>query len=274
MLIIFVVKSYMHLHTPMYFFIINLSFLELWYISTTVPKLLSLLVTNDKRISLQWCFAQLYMFHGLGMTECTLLAVMAFDRCMAICNPLRYTNIMNERMCRVLASVCWTYGFLAAFIPMIFTLMVPLCGGTINHYFCDLAPLLTLACINISLNNIINSCVIGFSTMFNLIFIIVMYFNIIYSILKISSNTGRSRAFSTCTSHLTVVVLFYSTAFTVYVSPKGVHAVIDDKMFALVYAMFTPLLNPIIYSLRNKEVKTALKRSIQSVCETISWRLS
>ncbi|XP_075048080.1 olfactory receptor 6N2-like [Mixophyes fleayi] len=266
MLIIFIVRYHVHLHTPMYFFITNLALLEIWYISTTVPKLLSILVTNDNRISFYWCFAQLYQFHGLGMTECALLAVMSFDRYMAICNPLRYTSIMNERMCKQLALLCWAYGFMAATIPLMFTITVPFCGLYIDHYFCDLAPLLSLACISTSLNNTVNGSVIGFATMFNFLFILIMYINIIFSILRMRSNTGRSRAFSTCSSHITVVVLFYSTAFTVYASPKGLHSVNYDKMFALVYAMFTPLLNPIIYSLRNKEVKIALKKVIKIVC--------
>ncbi|XP_075700727.1 olfactory receptor 6N1-like [Rhinoderma darwinii] len=266
MIIVLVVRLHLQLHTPMYFFITNLSLLEIWYISTTVPKLLAILVTNDKRVSFHWCFAQLYMFHGLGMTECGLLAVMSFDRYMAICNPLRYTSIMNDRMCGQLALLCWIYGFVAATIPLSFTIRVPFCGlRSIDHYFCDLAPLLNLACINTSLNNSVNGLVIGFATMFNFIFIIIMYINIIYSIMRMKTNTGRIRVFSTCSSHITVVMLFYSTAFTVYASPKGLHSVDYDKLFALVYAMFTPLLNPIIYSLRNKEVKTALKRMTDAV---------
>ncbi|KAM3920386.1 olfactory receptor 6N2-like [Leptodactylus fuscus] len=260
-IIILVVRLHKQLHTPMYFFIVNLSLLEIWYISTTVPKLLTILVTHDKRVSFHWCFAQLYMFHGLGMTECALLAVMSFDRYLAICNPLRYTSIMNNKLCSYLALLCWTYGFMAATLPLGFTITVPFCGRRyIDHYFCDLAPLLSLACINTSLNNTVNGCVIGFATMFNFIIILIMYINIIYSIVRMKTNTGRIRAFSTCSSHITVVMLFYSTAFTVYASPKGLHSANYDKMFALVYAMFTPLLNPIIYSLRNKEVKKAVKR--------------
>ncbi|XP_044127282.1 olfactory receptor 10G4-like [Bufo gargarizans] len=268
MIIVLIVRLHLHLHTPMYFFITNLSLLEMWYISTTVPKLLAILVTHDKRVSFHWCFAQLYMFHGLGMTECALLAVMSFDRYMAICNPLRYTSIMSGRRCGLLALLCWTYGFMSATIPLSFTMMVPFCGlRHIDHYFCDLAPLLSLACINTSLNATVNGCVIGFATMFNFIIIIIMYINIIYSIVKMRSNTGRIRAFSTCSSHITVVMLFYSTAFTVYASPKGLHSVNYDKVIALVYAMFTPLLNPIIYSLRNKEVKKALKRILTKISQ-------
>ncbi|KAM4013546.1 olfactory receptor 6N2-like [Anomaloglossus baeobatrachus] len=262
MIIVLMVRLHLHLHTPMYFFITNLSLLEIWYISTTAPKLLAILATNDKRVSFRWCFAQLYMFHGLGMTECCLLAVMSFDRYMAICKPLRYTSIINDRMCRHLALLCWIYGFIAATLPLSFTITVPFCGlRDIDHFFCDLAPLLNLACIDTSLNSKVNRCVIGFATMSNFIFIIIMYINIIYSILRMKTNTGRIKAFSTCSSHITVVMLIYITAFTVYAGPKAWHSVDYDKMFAVVYAMFTPLMNPIIYSLRNKDVIMAVKKT-------------
>ncbi|XP_063295433.1 olfactory receptor 6N1-like [Pelobates fuscus] len=272
-LIILIVCHQVNLHTPMYFFIINLSLLEIWYVSTTVPNLLALMLTNNSRISFHWCFAQLYMFHGLGMTECALLAIMAFDRYVAICNPLRYTTIINRTMCKRLASICWFYGFLSSIIPLTATLKLPLCGQrNINHFFCDLAPLLSLSCIDTHSNDIINSCVIGFATMSNLVIIIVMYINIIYSVIKIRNNAGRNKAFSTCSSHIIVVSLFYSTAFTVYASPKHVRSVDFDKVVALVYGMFTPLLNPLIYSLRNKDVKTAFNKLFQNILENIIYR--
>ncbi|KAE8588008.1 hypothetical protein XENTR_v10022274 [Xenopus tropicalis] len=264
MVVIMVVQSHARLHTPMYFFITVLSGLEMWYTMTTAPKLLSLLLTKDNSISYGWCFAQLYMFHSLGMTECAVLAVMAFDRCMAICNPLRYTIIMNDRMCRCLASLSWTFGFLAATIPFTMTIKVPLCRAhIIDHYFCDLAPLLALACADISFTNTINRCVIGFATMFNFMFILVMYINIIWAIMKLQSNTGRMKAFSTCSSHLIVVALIYGTAFSVYGSPNKSQIVNYDKLFSLVYTVFTPFLNPFIYSLRNNEVKIALRGIIK-----------
>ncbi|XP_063295422.1 olfactory receptor 6N2-like [Pelobates fuscus] len=264
MLIILIVHYYDQLHSPMYFFITNLSILEVWYISTTVPKLLTVMVTNDTRISFQWCFAQLYLFHSLGITECNLLAAMAFDRCMAICNPLRYTTIMSVKMCRCLASVCWCCGFMMACIPITLTARVSFCGPYhLKHYFCDLAPLLRLACIETPLTESVNRFVGGFATLFNLSIVIIMYLSIIAAIIKIKSNTGRSKAFSTCSSHLIVVTLFYSSSCIVYASPKGSRPAVFDKMLALVYAMFTPLFNPIIYSFRNKAVKEAMKNGIQ-----------
>ncbi|KAM9294494.1 olfactory receptor 6N2-like [Gastrophryne carolinensis] len=273
MLIITLVHFQSFLHTPMYFFITNLSFLEMWYISTTVPKLLSIFATDDIHISFQSCFAQLYMFHGLGMTECALLAVMSLDRFMAICNPLRYRTVMHEKICRFLAALCWTYGFLAATIPLRFTLRVSFCGlRAINHFFCDLAPLLNLACTDTSTNRTVNGCVIGFATVFNFMFIIIMYVNIIWSILQLKTKSGRIKAFSTCSSHITVIVLIYGTAFTVYASPLGTHFVDYNKMFALVYAVLTPLLNPIIYSLRNKDVKLALEKVIENIIQAMQNR--
>ncbi|KAM8921467.1 olfactory receptor 6N2-like [Pelodytes ibericus] len=264
--IILVVHFNASLHTPMYFFITVLSFLELWYVSTTVPKLLSVLSTNNKRISFRWCFAQLYMFHSLGITECSMLAIMAFDRCMAVYKPLRYTTIMTERVCKVLTSCCWAYGFLVAIMPLTLTVRVPYCGShDLQHYFCDLAPLMSIVCADTTSINAANQSVSTVATFFILLFVLIMYIIIIYSIIKIKTNEGRSKAFSTCSSHLIVVVLFYSTAFIVYVVPKEARSVEHDKIYALIYTMLTPLLNPVIYSLRNKEVKGGLKKSIQKI---------
>uniref|UniRef100_A0A8C5R739 Olfactory receptor n=1 Tax=Leptobrachium leishanense TaxID=445787 RepID=A0A8C5R739_9ANUR len=266
MLIVLVVRNDVQLHTPMYFFITNLSILEIWYISTTVPKLISVMATGSNKISFQWCFTQLYLFHSLGITECKLLAVMAFDRCMAICNPLRYSTIMSVQMCRRLAAVCWCAGFMMACIPTTLTIRVPFCGPYyLKHYFCDLAPLLRLACSDTTLTDSVNRFVGGFATLFNLGIVIIMYLCIIYAVIKIKTNTGRTKAFSTCSSHLIVVTLFYSSACIVYASPKGSRPADYDKMFALVYAMLTPLFNPIIYSFRNKAVKSALVSGIHGL---------
>ncbi|XP_056401031.1 olfactory receptor 6N2-like [Hyla sarda] len=273
MLIVLVVYNDIYLHTPMYFFITNLACLEIWYVTTTSPKLLTMLVTKNKKISFYWCFAQLYMFHSLGITECNLLGIMAIDRFLAICKPLRYNNIMTTRVCRDLSVMCWSIGFLMALIPMTLTSQVPFCGRYyVNHYFCDLAPLLSLACSDITVTVSINRFVGGFATMFNLAIVVLMYISIIYSIMKIKTSRGRKKAFSTCSSHLTVVTLFYGAACIVYATPKTSHSVEYDKLFALVYAMFTPFLNPIIYSLRNQEVKSGLRRGLQSLNRHIKER--
>ncbi|KAM9294496.1 olfactory receptor 6N2-like [Gastrophryne carolinensis] len=249
----------------MYFFITNLSFLEIWYVSLTTPKLLAMLMTKDKRISFQWCFAQLYMFHSLGITECNLLAIMAIDRFVAICKPLRYNSIMNRKTSKYLALLCWISGFLLAIIPTTLTSRVPFCGNFVRHYFCDLAPLLSLACGDITVVITINRCVGGFATMFNLAVVSLMYIHIIAAVAKIKTQRGQMKAFSTCSSHLIVVTLFYGAACIVYATPKEFHSAENDKMFALVYAMFTPLFNPLIYSLRNKEVISGLKKTFQRI---------
>ncbi|KAG8570593.1 hypothetical protein GDO81_011338, partial [Engystomops pustulosus] len=221
MLIILVVHYNANLHTPMYFFITNLSCLEIWYVSTTTPKLLVMLITKNNKISFYWCFAQIYMFHSLGITECNLLAIMAIDRFVAICKPLRYNVLMSTRVSRNLYLMCWITGFLVALIPMTLTARVPFCGRHyVNHYFCDLAPMLSLACNDITVTVSINRFVGGFATMFNLAIVVLVYIIIIYSIMKIKTKTGRRKAFSTCSSHLIVATLFYGAACIVYATPK------------------------------------------------------
>ncbi|KAM9294498.1 olfactory receptor 6N2-like [Gastrophryne carolinensis] len=267
LMIILVVTRHINLHKPMYFFITNLSCLDIFYASTTTPNLLMMMITNNKRISFRACFTQLYMFHSLGITECNLLAVMAFDRFAAICLPLRYRSIMNTKLCIAFASLSWIIGFLLATIPATLTSQIPFCGtNDINHYFCDIAPIISHVCrgSDITITLIINRFVGGITSMFNLGFVILMYINIIIAISMIKTNKGRWKAFSTCSSHLTIVTFFYGCACTVYANP-GSHSVNYDKMVALIYAMFTPFLNPIIYSLRNQEVISGVKREIQSL---------
>ncbi|KAG8560278.1 hypothetical protein GDO81_014879 [Engystomops pustulosus] len=217
MLIMLVVYYNTNLHTPMYFFITNLSCLEILYVSTTTPKLLNMLATNNNKISFCGCLVQMYMFHSLGITECYLLAAMAIDRYVAICKPLRYSVIMST-------------GIL-------------FCGrNLVNHYFCDIVPILTLACSDITVIVNINRILGGFTTLFNLTIVVLMYINVIYSIQKtIKTYNGWKKAFSTCSSHLIVVTLFFGSACIVY-TPKVSHAVEYDKLFALLYATYMHVL--------------------------------
>ncbi|XP_029435642.1 olfactory receptor 6N1-like [Rhinatrema bivittatum] len=261
LVIITLVRVEACLSSPMYFFISSLSFLEILYVSVTVPKLMANLLGISKSISYIGCFTQLYVFHSLGITECVLLAVMSFDRFLAICNPLRYKTIMTNKLCFTLAVSSWLVGFSAALIPTTLATRLSFCGRReINHFFCDLAPILNLACTDISLNIAVNSSVAGCATMIPFSMIIVFYINIIIAILRIKSAEGRRKAFSTCSSHLIVVALFYGTAIIVYVRPKGSYPVDYDKLLALMYAVFTPLFNPFIYSLRNNDVKEAVRK--------------
>ncbi|XP_040859212.1 olfactory receptor 6N2-like [Ochotona curzoniae] len=267
--IIVLVKADSGLSTPMYFFISVLSFLELWYVSTTVPTLLHTLLHGCSPISSAVCFIQLYVFHSLGMTECYLLGVMALDRYLAICRPLHYHTLMSRQVQVWLALASWVAGFSAALVPAILTATLPFCLKVVSHYFCDLGPLMQLACVNASWHARIHGAVIGVATGCNFVLILGLYGGILKAVLMLPSASSRAKAFSTCSSHMTVVALFYGSAFTVYVGSRGSRAEGTDKLIALVYALLTPFLNPIIYSLRNKEVKEAVRRVIHRISSVL-----
>ncbi|XP_053330366.1 olfactory receptor 10AG1-like [Spea bombifrons] len=247
------------LKTPMYFFIGTLSALEIILVSVTVPKLLANLIAADNRISITGCFGQLYAFNALGVTECYLLAVMSFDRDLAINNPLHYMVIMSKTFYTKLAILPWVIGLVIAFFPTVFTARLEFCGpNTINHFFCDLAPLQNLACSDPFISNVVTSTAAIFATVIPFFTIMGFYIHIIATISKIKSFGGKQKAFSTCSSHLIVASMFFGTAIIVYVRPKGSKY---DKFLALMYTVFTPLLNPFIYTLRNKTVMVALRKS-------------
>ncbi|XP_007945945.1 olfactory receptor 6N1-like [Orycteropus afer afer] len=258
--IIVLVQADSGLSTPMYFFISILSFLELWYVSTTVPTLLHTLLHGRSPISSAACFFQLYVFHSLGMTECYLLGVMALDRYLAICHPLHYHALMSGQVQLWLAGATWVAGFSAAVVPASLTATLPFCFKDMAHYFCDLAPLMRLSCVDTGWHTHVHGTVIGVATGCNFVLILGLYGGILKAVLKLPSAASRAKALSTCSSHMTVVALFYGSAFTVYVSSPGSRPEGTDKVIALVYAFLTPFLNPIIYTLRNKEVKEAMKR--------------
>ncbi|XP_030051535.1 olfactory receptor 2D2-like [Microcaecilia unicolor] len=249
------------LHTPMYFFLSNLSFLDICYTSSIVPKMLETFLAKKKTILFRDCAAQMYIYLSLGETECILLAVMAYDRYVAICHPLRYTIIMNWRVCIIIAVGTWTGGFLLSIVHVAFTLTMPMCGhNVINHFLCEVPAVLSLACVDTFINEIV-IFVVGVLILLIPVFLIFLtYIYIISTIMKISSADGRSKAFSTCTSHLTVVTIFYGTAIFMYMAPKSSHSPDKDKMISVFYLIITPMLNPLIYSLRNQEVKGALRK--------------
>ncbi|XP_006884057.1 PREDICTED: olfactory receptor 10C1-like [Elephantulus edwardii] len=252
------------LHTPMYFFLVNLSFLEMCYISSVVPQMLVHLLVETKTISLAGCAAQMYIFAILGLTECCLLAAMAYDRFVAICYPLHYTLMMGPGVCLKLAAASWTTGVMveSAQITWVFTL--PFCGtGQIQHFFCDIMPVMKLACVDTSLNEIVMFALSMLFIVIPCLFILCSYMRIIKTIMRIPSAAGRRKAFSTCSSHILVVCLFYGTSLFTYIQPKNSHTPGTDKATALMYTVVTPALNPIIYTLRNKEVKEAFHRLTQ-----------
>ncbi|XP_063802626.1 olfactory receptor 5V1-like [Pseudophryne corroboree] len=257
--IIALVSAVPLLHTPMYYFICTFAVLEIMFVSDTVPNLLANLISGNKKISLLGCFTQMYAFNGLGITECYLLAVMAFDRNLAINNPLHYSTIMSKVLYIELAVAPWIVGFTISFMTTIFTARLKYCGpNKLDHFVCDLAPLQKLACSNPFISRVVTLLAAILATVIPFIIIIAFYIHIINTISKIKSSEGKQKAFSTCSSHLIVASLYYGTAIIVYVRPNGSQY---DKFLALMYTVITPLLNPFIYTLRNKDVKSAVRKS-------------
>ncbi|XP_026508280.1 olfactory receptor 10A4-like [Terrapene carolina triunguis] len=262
-LIIVLVVADQHLHTPMYVFLGNLSFLETCYSSTILPRMLASLLTGDRTISVSGCITQLYFFCALASTECYLLAVMSYDRYLAICKPLHYSSLMNTRVCLQLAAGSWVNGCLAITIFTLFMLQFIFCGpNKIDHFYCDSIPLIKLSCGDtrvIILLDFILACIF---TLPPFLLTLTSYVYIITTILRIPSTTGRQKAFSTCSSHLIVVTIFYGTLMIVYLLPKLDTLRFLKKVLSLCYTVLTPLVNPLIYSLRNREVKEALHKAV------------
>uniref|UniRef100_A0A6I8S8Y6 G-protein coupled receptors family 1 profile domain-containing protein n=1 Tax=Xenopus tropicalis TaxID=8364 RepID=A0A6I8S8Y6_XENTR len=256
--VIILVRVKPSLHTPMYYFISTLSALELFVTSAIIPKLLANLIAADNTISFAGCFAQLFVSDSLGTTECFLLAVMAFDRDLAINNPLYYKVIMTQNTCFGLAALPWALGFITVLIPTIYTARLQFSGpNEINHFYCHLAPIQDLICSNQFTSKLITNSVAVFATFFPFILILGFYAHIIVAILKIKGTENKHKAFSTCSAHLIVVNLIYCAALFVYLGPKDGHY---RKFFALLYTVVTPILNPLIYTFRNKEVKAAFSK--------------
>lgn len=263
LLVFTVIRIDCQLQTPMYFFISILSFLEIWYTATTIPKMLSNLVSKRKSISFTGCLLQTYFFHSLGATECYLLTAMAYDRYLAICKPLRYPSVMTTKMCVQMATSCWICGFTCPITEVILVSKLPFCGpNQIQHIFCDFPPLLSLACTDTSVNVLVDFVVNAFIILVTFLFIMASYVKIIQTVLKIQTAESREKAFSTCASHLTVVLLFFGSIIFMYVRLKTSYSLEYDRAFAVIYAVLTPLVNPIIYSLRNKEILRAIKGRI------------
>ncbi|XP_074121000.1 olfactory receptor 5V1-like [Sminthopsis crassicaudata] len=249
------------LHTPMYYFLSNLSFLDICYTSTTVPIMLVNFFREKKTITYEGCLSQIFFLVIFAGSECVLLAAMAYDRFIAICHPLRYPVLMSKRVCGYLAAGSWLCGLVNSLTHTGLTASLTLCGpNQINHFLCDIPLLLKLSCSDTSINETalyVASATIGLSPC---LFTAVSYVLIISAILKIQSAQGRQKAFSTCASHLTVVVIYYGTANINYDQPSSGYSLDVDILVSVLFCIVTPMLNPIIYSLRNKEVKVALKK--------------
>ncbi|XP_072494238.1 olfactory receptor 13D1-like [Notamacropus eugenii] len=249
-----------NLHTPMYFFLSNLSLMDIFGTSSFVPLMLVNFLSVKKTISFPGCALQMYLTLSLGITECVLLAMMAYDRYVAICNPLRYTIIMNMRVCVLLAAMSWIVGSVTSLLQTILPLRLSFCGNNIiDNFFCEILAVLKLACVDISLNAFIIVVALVLFTMIPVLLIFISYMFILASILRVNSVEGRKKAFSTCSAHLAVVIIYYGTILFMYSKPKAKDPD-SDKLIALFYGAVTSMLNPIIYSLRNKEVKAAVQK--------------
>ncbi|OCT59549.1 olfactory receptor 11L1 [Xenopus laevis] len=263
MLTIVLVSTSHNLRSPMYFFLQQLSVCDLLQTACTVPLLLWTIINDGTTISVGGCITQFYFFNASESVECLLLTVMSFDRYLAICNPLRYTSLMNPKLCVKLTLIPWLLGFSIILITANAIATLQFCNqNTINHYFCDYFPLLELSCMDtffVQTEAILQAVPVVFIP---IILIIISYVFIIHTLLKIVSTTGRQKAFSTCSSHLIVVFLFYGSLIGIYVVPSRKQSPTISKVFSLLFTVVTPLLNPVIYSLRSKEMKEALKKML------------
>ncbi|XP_064360651.1 olfactory receptor 14A16-like [Dromaius novaehollandiae] len=253
-----------HLHTPMYFFLLNLSILDLGCISTTVPKSMANSLWDTRAISYAGCAAQVFLLLFLFPTEYSLLTVMAYDRYIAICRPLHYGTIMDSRACVKMAAAAWASGFINALLHTANTFSIPLCqGNVVEQFFCEIPQILKLSCSDSYLREVgllVFTACLGFGCF---IFIVLSYVQIFTAVLRIPSEQGRHKAFSTCLPHLAVVSLFISTGMFAYLKPPSLSSPVLDLVVAVLYSVVPPAVNPLIYSMRNKELKDALKKLIK-----------
>lgn len=261
-LMLLVIAADSHLHTPMYFFLRQLSFLDLCHSSVTAPKMLENLLSEDKTIFVGSCLAQAFFVFATGGTEACLLAAMAYDRYVAISSPLLYSQVMSSQLCVGLVWSSWSLAFVDALLNILLAVGLDFCEEqTIPHFSCELSSLFPLSCSDTSANFVLLLCSSVVHFFGTLVLIVCSYARIVSTVLRVSSSTGRSKAFSTCLSHLTTVVLFYGSGFISYLLPASGSPL--EMVFSLQYSLVTPMLNPLIYSLKNKEVKAAVGRMIR-----------
>ncbi|XP_053555875.1 olfactory receptor 2G3-like [Bombina bombina] len=268
--VLVIIRTDRRLHTPMYFFLLNLALIEMLYTTAVTPNTLKNLLEEEKMISFAGCFIQMFLFVTLGGTECVLLGIMAYDRYVAICHPLLYTTIMNQPRCVCLALVCWVIGFTDSLLHTILTSVLPYCNRRIiKHYFCEIPSLLNISCKDTYVNEILLFLVGGCIIVGSLTFILISYIFVIAAIMRISTLNRKQKAFSTCTSHLIVVTIFFGTVICIYLQPSSHSFSSQGEIVSLAYVAVTPLINPIIYSFRNKDFQQALEKSF-SFCSCVN----
>ncbi|KAM6160100.1 olfactory receptor 5A1 [Erethizon dorsatum] len=259
LVLVFLIGGDIRLHTPMYFFLSNLSFIDICYSSTVAPKMLTDFFQEQKTISFLGCAAQFFFFVGMGITECFLLTAMAYDRYAAISRPLLYSTIMSQGLCRRMVAGAYVGGFLSSLIQASSLFTLHFCGpNVIDHFFCDLPPILALSCSDTFLSHVMNCLVVVTVGGTSFLILLISYSYIVSAVLKICSLEGRWKAFNTCASHLMVVALLFGSALFIYLRPSSSYSLSRDKLVSVLYSLVIPMLNPLIYSLRNKEIKDAL----------------
>ncbi|XP_008698999.2 olfactory receptor 10J4 [Ursus maritimus] len=261
-LILTVIRLNRQLHTPMYFFLSVLSVSETCYTVAIIPRMLSSLLSPQQAISIPGCATQLFFYLVFGISNCFLLTAMGYDRYVAICNPLRYSVIMGKRTCIRLASGSWSIGLSTAITQVSSVFSLPFCdSNVISHFFCDIRPLMKLACADTTIKELVTLLISLCVLVLPMVLVFISYVLIVSTILKMASADGRKKAFATCASHLTVVVVHYGCTSFIYLKPKSQNS-LQDRLISVTYTVITPLLNPVVYSLRNKEVKEALLRTL------------
>ena len=259
--IVTIIRTDPHLHTPMYFFLSMLSSSETVYTLVILPRMLSSLVGTNRSISRAGCATQMFFFVTFGITNCFLLTAMGYDRYVAICNPLRYSVIMNKRGCVQLVGGACGIGLIVATTQVTSVFRLPFCATKVAHFFCDIRPVMKLSCVDTSVNETLTVIISVLVLVVPMGLVFISYVLIVSTVLKIPSARGRKKAFATCASHLTVVVFHYGCASVAYLKPKSENTRDQDQLISVTYTVITPLLNPVVYTLRNKEVKDALLRA-------------
>ncbi|XP_053463728.1 olfactory receptor 10J1-like [Nycticebus coucang] len=251
-----------HLHTPMYFFLSMLSVSETVYTLVIIPRMLVNLLGLSQTISLAGCATQMFLFITLAINNCFLLTAMGYDRYVAICSPLRYAVIMSKKVCIQLVWGACSIGLIVAMTQVSAVFRLPFCTTKVAHFFCDIRPMMKLSCIDTTVNEVLTLIISVLVILIPMGLVFISYILIISTILKIASAEGRKKAFATCASHLTVVIVHYGCASIAYLKPKSENTRDQDQLISVTYTVITPLLNPVVYTLRNKEVKDALRRAI------------